>query len=83
MTCREWNDAIPRHIDPGAGPEERERFESHRDRCGACASYWATYHETIRLARDAYAEPDDEALAAEGIPGLLRAVLESRKPRRG
>ena len=83
MTCREWNDALPRYLDDELGSGERNRFEAHVEGCDRCASYLASYRQTMRLARDAFAQIEDEAADASWIAGLVSTVLEARDMPRG
>ena len=81
MTCRKWNDAIPRYLDDELGSGEHHRFETHAEGCDRCASYLASYRRTMRLAREAFAEIEDDAADASWITGLVNTALEARRTR--
>ena len=83
MTCREFADSIPRYVEDELTPEERRVCEAHAEGCADCASYLASYLHTIRLAREALTDPEEERADLEVMPDLLRAVLQARKPPEG
>ena len=77
LTCRELADFLADYLGGELGADERRVFEAHLAECPECVDYLRGYAETIRLARDAYA--DDRAPA--GVPDqLMRAILEARQP---
>jgi len=74
LTCREVADFLADYLAGQLGADERLNFEAHLAECPECVTYLRGYTETIRLARDAYA--DDPA----GVPDeLVRAVLDARQ----
>lgn len=83
MNCREFVDSIRGYLDDELPPDSRLGFERHADRCDGCAAYLSSYRQTIRLAREALTDPEDDGSDRDAIPELLRAVLEARKPPRG
>lgn len=77
MTCGELIGFLWRYVEDELSPDERGRFEVHLAICPDCASYLESYRETIRLARDAYVEPDADV--PEDVPeDLVRAILDAR-----
>jgi len=59
MTCREVIDLVADYLANDLCPRARHRFEAHFAACPDCVTYVRGYADTIRLARAAYAEPDD------------------------
>lgn len=76
LTCRELIEFIAAYLDDELSSRERERFERHLEVCPACVDYLASYRETVRASREAFA---DEPETLEEVPDeLIRAVLASR-----
>jgi len=76
LTCRELSDFLADYFAGELSLDERSVFEGHLAACPDCVAYLRSYAETIRLARDAYA--DDPVPA--GVPErLVRAIPEARK----
>jgi anti-sigma factor RsiW len=75
LTCRERADFLADYFAGELGARERSAFEGHLADCPDCTAYLRSYAETIRLARDAYAED----AVATGVPEkLVRAILDAR-----
>ena len=83
MICRAFIDSIPGYLELELSHEARRRFEAHAEGCSSCSSYLASYRQTIRLAREAFDDPDEERSDREALPELLRAVLGARRPPEG
>lgn len=90
MTCRDLNDFLADHASGDLVPEVRSRFEEHLLRCPTCAAYVRSYAETVRLARAAGDDLDQQLLPAPVPEELVTAILDSigidpppSRPRRG
>lgn len=81
LTCRELTGFLADYFAGALSAEARRRFDRHVAECAECAAYLRGYVETIRLAKDAYAE----APVSDDVPEkLVQAVLAAvrRRPRR-
>lgn len=78
LTCRELNDFLVDYFAGDLRPDERSRFEGHLAGCPDCIAYLRSYAETMRLAKEAYA---DDPVPAAVPERLVRAILEARKDR--
>ncbi|MBY0274036.1 zf-HC2 domain-containing protein [Candidatus Binatia bacterium] len=77
MTCRELNDFLADYRSGELLPEVRSRFEAHLLRCATCAAYVRSYGETIRLARAAGDDLEQQLLPTEAPRELVDAILDS------
>jgi anti-sigma factor RsiW len=76
LTCRELDEFLADYCAGELSPDDRAVFEQHLAECTDCATYLRNYGETVRLAREAYA---DGPVPAEVPEGLVRAILDVRK----
>ncbi len=73
MTCKDFIEFLDRYLNGALTPTEREEFSRHLVICRDCDHYLANYRATIRLAAEAFADPDAEF--PPGVPeDLVRAV---------
>ena len=78
LRCRDVVDFIDRYYGGELAPDSRRVFEDHVGRCPECRAYLRSYAETIRLAKDAWSEP--ESAPPAGVPEeLLRAILAASR----
>ena len=78
LTCREVADFLADYLAGELGADDRSLFEEHLADCPECVAYLRSYADTIRLARNAWGEPDDPVPAS--VPeGLVRAILAARR----
>lgn len=75
-TCREVLDFLAAYLGGELAPDVEAAFERHLRACPPCCDYLAGYRETVRLARDAWAE--DEPVPDDVPEELVRAILASR-----
>ncbi len=75
LTCRELSEFIADYVAGALGPQERSLFDEHLAECPDCRDYLRTYADTIRLAKDAYA---DDPVPPQVPEQLVRAILRSR-----
>jgi anti-sigma factor RsiW len=59
MTCCDLVESVADYLANDLRPRVRGRFETHLAACPDCVTYVRGYADTIRLARAAYAEPED------------------------
>ncbi len=55
MTCRTFVDSIYDYLESELRAARRREMDEHRGACGNCASYLASYVETVRLVSEAFA----------------------------
>jgi len=77
ITCRELLDFLYLYLENELPGDRRIEFERHLGVCEACREYIRQYEESIRLGRDAYADPDRPA-ADEAPEELVQAILQAR-----
>jgi anti-sigma factor RsiW len=78
MTCRELVDFLGAYLDRGLSDVVRRRFEEHLAACPGCAAYLEAYRDTVRLAKDAFRDPEDPVPAS--VPeDLVKAILAARR----
>ena len=78
MTCRELVEFLAAYMDGELLEDVRLQFDEHLAACPECSAYLATYRETVKLAKDAFQEPD--APVPMDVPeGLVRAILAARR----
>jgi anti-sigma factor RsiW len=76
LTCRELTAFLADYVASELGAAQRSLFEEHMRTCPDCLAYLRSYTETMRLAKDAYA--DDPVPSA--IPErLVQAILAGRE----
>lgn len=74
ITCREFIEFLWKYRAGELPPEERLSFDAHLSVCPSCVNYLSNYEETIRLAGDAFSNP--EAEVPEEVPDdLVKAVV--------
>jgi anti-sigma factor RsiW len=81
MTCRELSEFIVDYRSGNLSPEVHTDFEEHLVNCAGCLTYLRSYEETIRLAKGAYAHPEDP-LPADVPEQLVQAILAARTAKR-
>lgn len=77
LTCRELIDFIAAYLDDELPQDLRARFDVHLGVCPDCVTYVASYRETLRLERGAFAAED--AIPADVPEELVRAILAVRR----
>lgn len=77
MTCRELNEFLADYVSGELLPEVRSRFEAHLVRCATCAAYVRSYGETVRLARAAGHDLEQQLVPTEAPEELVDAILDS------
>jgi anti-sigma factor RsiW len=75
MTCHEFTEFLMAYLDGELPAEQHAHFCQHRDRCPPCLRYLRSYELTVRLEREAFADPDPQTAPEE----LVRAVLAARR----
>jgi anti-sigma factor RsiW len=80
VTCRELNDFLADWTADALPADTRAAFERHLAGCEDCRVYLRSYEETIRLGREAFAQPDG-ALPDDVPEALVQAVLAARRGR--
>jgi anti-sigma factor RsiW len=76
MTCHEAIEFLAAFLDGELSAGQHALFLEHLAECPDCTAYLASYRETIRLGREAFAA-DEPALAA--VPDeLVQAILAAR-----
>jgi anti-sigma factor RsiW len=79
MRCREIVDALGAYVDGELAEPLRGAVDEHLGSCADCSAYLATYRRTVRLAGDAFRDPDTPA---PDVPDdLVDAVLAARRKR--
>lgn len=77
LKCRELIDFLERYLEGDLPEDERRVFDEHLANCPYCVDYLASYRETLRLGKNAYA--GDEAAVGEEVPGeLVEAIIAAR-----
>ncbi len=77
ITCRELIDFLYLYLENELPADRRREFERHLGVCDPCREYIRQYRESIRLGKDAFADPDRPADGATPEE-LVRAILASR-----
>ena len=77
ITCRELIDFLHLYLEDELAADRRLEFDRHLGVCPPCRDYIRQYELSIRLAKDAFADPDGPADEDTPEP-LIRAVLASR-----
>ena len=76
LSCRELIDFLAAYLDDELPPAERATFEAHLVICPNCVAYLASYRETIRLGKLAFAA--DYEPATDVPEELIDAILAAR-----
>jgi len=80
VTCKDLADFLDEYIADTMPAVRRTLVEEHLAACPDCQHYLASYRETVRLGKVAFARTDDPVPAS--VPeGLLAALRASRQPR--
>jgi len=78
VTCRELIDFLGEYLDGELPRDVRLRFDEHLAACPECSAYLETYRRTVKLAKDAFRDPDDPV--PEDVPeDLVKAILSARR----
>jgi anti-sigma factor RsiW len=78
MTCRELVGFLSAYLDGELTADIRARFATHLAGCAACSAYLESYRATVRLAKDAFRDPD--APVPSDVPDdLVQAILAARR----
>lgn len=78
ITCREFVGFVGDYRDGELPAAQYRLFEAHLDQCQKCREYLKAYRATIRLARAAMENLDEQAIPEE----LVKAILLSVRPQR-
>lgn len=76
LTCREMAAFLADYFAGELPAEERSLFEGHLAECPDCLAYLQRYADTMRLAKDAYA---DDPVPSDVPERLVRAILAARR----
>jgi anti-sigma factor RsiW len=77
VSCEELIGFLADYLDGELSESRRMAFDRHLEVCESCVRYIASYHETIRLARDMATSP---RLPIQDMPEeLVAAIMESFK----
>ena len=77
ITCRELLDFLYLYLEHELPEDRRGEFDRHLAVCEPCQAYIRQYEETIRLGREAFADPES-APAADTPEDLVQAILKVR-----
>ena len=80
MTCREFTEFLADYLAGELPESQHTAFAAHLASCPACATYMKSYAQTVRLAKTAYAEPDDP-VPDDAPDELAQAILAARRPK--
>lgn len=75
LSCRDLAAFLDDYLADMLEPAGRASFEEHLAACPDCRTYLRSYADTLRFAKDAYA---DEPVADAVPEGLVRAILSAR-----
>src|SRR5262245_26410747 len=75
MTCDELAELVTTYLEGAMPPEERHRFETHRQGCSGCETYVSQVRLTVS-ALGALRSPADEHLPPE--PGRILELFRTR-----
>ena len=78
MTCRELSAFLGAYFDEELSDDVRLPFDEHLAACPECSAYLEAYRETVRLAKDAFKDPD-EPVPASVPESLVKAILAARR----
>jgi anti-sigma factor RsiW len=77
VTCREFADFMMDYLSGELSKELQAAFEYHLGLCSNCRRYLASYQETVKLGKRAFA--DDDANVPPQVPEeLVKAILAAR-----
>jgi anti-sigma factor RsiW len=79
VTCREFSDFIMDYLSGELPFESRRRFVRHLRLCPNCCRYLASYEQTVKLGKHAFA--DDAAPVPPDVSRRLRQSRPRRAPR--
>jgi anti-sigma factor RsiW len=79
VTCREFTDVIIDYLAGELSPHTENECESHLDTCRSCPCYLASYEESVRLIKRAFAD-DDGPFAAAVSEDLVSAIVLAARP---
>jgi anti-sigma factor RsiW len=81
LTCKEFADFLDDYLSAAMPAEQRSRVEEHLAVCPDCQHYLASYQETIRLGKAAFASPDERVPASvpEDLLAAIRAARASSR----
>ena len=80
MRCRQVVASLGAYVDGELGEALRGPIDEHLASCADCAAYLATYRDTVRLAGDAFRDPDRPE-PPEVPADVVDAVLAARRKR--
>ena len=78
MTCRELIAFLGAYLDGSLSRDVRLRFDAHLAASLECTAYLETYRRTVKLAKDAFRDPDGP-VPPEVPEDLVKAVLSARR----
>lgn len=71
MTCHELMPLVTDYLEGALRPQDRARFEAHRDACRDCAAHVAQVRHTVSLLGHLHASPEPSADLSEGPAQIL------------
>ena len=77
MTCREFADFMMDYLSDELSTESRAAFEHHLSVCTNCQRYLASYRETVKLGKHAFADVDAD-VPSQVPEELVKAILAAR-----
>ena len=78
ITCHELLDFLYLYLENELPEGRRAEFDRHLAVCEACRAYLRQYADTIRLGREAFADPASP-VASDTPEELVQAVLKARR----
>src|SRR5262245_1351569 len=81
MACHEVEELVTAYLEGGLSPQERDRFEAHRQGCPGCTAYVSQLRLTVASLRQLQPSPDDDPPAEGG--GVLELFRTRGLHRRG
>ena len=80
ITCGQFESFLLDYLEGSLPTGQRRVFELHLAICRECRDYLAAYKETVKLEKQAFADPG--APLPESVPeDLITAVLEAQRDR--
>ena len=79
ITCREFVEFVGGYYDGELPGARRRLFEAHLAECQKCRDYLKAYRATIRLARDAMSDLDEQAIPEELVEAILLSAHSQGK----
>jgi anti-sigma factor RsiW len=81
VTCREFADFMADYLSGELPAPAKSAFDHHLSLCVNCRRYLASYAETIKLGKAAFA--DESAKLPDDVPEeLVRSILAARGARK-